>query len=354
MLRDIASLIQTPDDEIHVVIPDHGPLENEFLALGSVVVDPLYPDELPYWREVKRLTRRLKLLDRIRPDIVYCNTIHAAKWLAYARVRRIPAIMHVHELAGGFAELGFAERMIVRNLSNRIIAVSDAVRTYLVAKQGISPEKISVVRAGVRVERFGRNSTSEDLRQTLGLRRNFVIGTVGRIASVKGSDLLIELALRVRNMMTAGEGVKFLVVCTTDDRTASSAFFRRLSESGLKNDFVIVEDVPDVVPYYGVMDLFLSTSREDPFPLVVLEAMASRLPVVAFNVGGIPEAVDRKSGVLIPPFDLQYMTETVVDLMRDPGRRSLLGANGRTRVEREFDLRQNAGNIRRIIETLVR
>ena len=353
LLRDIASLILEPGDEFHFVIPDHGSLEPDFLTLGSVVVDPLYPDELPYWREARRLIGRIQLLNRIRPDVLYCNTIHSAKWLVYARLGRIPTITHIHELAGGFAELSFPEHLLVRKLSRRIIAVSDAVRSYLVGEQRFDPENITVVRAGIRVDRFTESPAGE-LKTSLGLGRSLVIGTVGRITHVKGSDLFLDLAMKIRTMFTPEQGLKFLVICSAEDREAYSRFREGLETSGLVKDVVILENIPDVARYYSLMDVYVSTAREDPFPLVILEAMASRVPVIAFSTGGIPEALEKSSGELVAPFDIPAMAESVVRLLKDSARRSEIGANGRTRVERHFDLRQNAREIRRIIDSVVR
>jgi glycosyltransferase involved in cell wall biosynthesis len=85
------------------------------------------------------------------------------------------------------------------------------------------------------------------------------------------------------------------------------------------------------------LDVLTVTSREDAFPLVVLEAMALRVPVVAFDVGGVREELG-PTGVLIPASDVEAMADAVVDLLEDQPHRQRLAEAAAVRVEQTFDI----------------
>lgn len=290
----------------------------------------------------------------LKPDLLYCNTIHAAKWLFYARLLDIPALSHVHELSMGFDAVGISERFNLRHFSDRFIAVSKSVKEFLVSQQRIPSEKIQVIHAGIRVEQFRKNHNADQLRSELGLDGAIVVGTVGRITHMKGSDLFLELAARLRSTGRPEARIKYLVVGTTEDRAFYSRFQSMIEQHGLRSDIVFLEQITDVAQYYGVMDIFVSTSREDPFPLVVLEAMASGKPVVAFGTGGIPEAVTPECGVLIDKLDVVAMVASIDRLIGDPGGRASMGKAGRTRVEEFFDISKNIRAIKSIVDVTVR
>jgi len=348
LLLEIATLLAKQGYACSFVLGDFGPLEAEFRKIGPTSVEPLYPSELKYWREIKRIRSRIAFLKSVKPDLFYCNTIHPAKWLLYARMLGIPTVTHVHELGMGFATLTGVEHWLVRKYSGRFIAVSDAVKNYLVAEQGIDAERISVVRAGIRVDEFS-STHSDEAKKSLDIDGSIVIGTVGRITPMKGSDLFLELAARVK-AQNIGAAVKFLVVATTDDKEFYNNFRKEINTKMLHDDIVIVENATDVKKYYAAMDIYVSTAREDPFPLVVLEAMASGLPVAAFGVGGIPEMVSPETGILVDALNVGPLADSITELIRSPERRSALGTAARKRMQDQFDLSRNVARITEVIE----
>ncbi|GEM_PF-5934581 len=353
LVHDIASRLDKQEFHVEFIIGEDGPLIEKFRQLGPTHIDPIYPDEVKYWRELKRIRKRFQLLRRIRPDLMFCNTIHPAKWLAYARVLRIPTITHVLELARGFDTLGIVEHQLVRRCSNRIIAASDAVKQYLVEYQGIDAQTIRVVHAGIDLQRFDGTPNSAELRKQLGLTDAVVIGTVGRITYVKGSDLFLRLANRLKTIAPPSLNLKFLVVATTADKEFVKKFNDLLKGHQLSSDVVVVENVPETAGYFSVMDIYVSTAREDPFPVVVLEAMAARKPVAGFAVGGIPEAVTPECGVLVHGDDVAALAKEVSSLIIDVDRRTKLGDAGRKRVEEKFTLNRYASDVERIIGDMI-
>jgi len=223
------------------------------------------------------------------------------------------------------------------------------VKNYLTSFRGIPFSKVSVVRAGIDTSAFGKSSPSGDLRPNKGAEYYMTVGTVGRITSIKGTDLFLQLAASL--VQKTEIPLKFLIVASTADREYYRIFQTLVDELRLRNHIILVEDVEDVVPYYSLMDIFVSTAREDPFPLVILEAMASHLPVVAFSVGGIPEAVTAESALLVDDLNVASMVAGILRLIKDPDQRKAMGKAGRRHVEREFDISKNIEKIQNIINS---
>lgn len=351
LLLEIAKRLDSARYQPLFLLPEEGPLTDQFRSAGETFIAPLYPEGVKYWREVKQCTRRIAFLRSVRPDLVYCNTIHSAKWLPYAWLLRIPAVTHVHELSMGFAVLGPLEYFFIARYSARLIAVSGAVETYLAADRGIKSSRIDTVRAGIDPHSFGTGDRQDYLRSNLGTRGHFVVGTVGRITAMKGSDLFLRVAALVRRQTAAP--VKFLVVASVADREFYRAFQNLIDELHLREHILLVEEARHVAPYYALMDVYVSTAREDPFPLVILEAMASRIPVVAFSAGGIPEAVTSECAILVDDQNIEVMSAEILALMNNPSRRNGMGTAGRRRVETEFDISVYTGKIQRVIDSVL-
>jgi glycosyltransferase involved in cell wall biosynthesis len=96
-------------------------------------------------------------------------------------------------------------------------------------------------------------------------------------------------------------------------------------------------DVPELMRAF---DLFVLTSHSEGCPNVILEAMASGLPVVSTNVGGVPELVNADTGMLVPPRDDTTLAEAILRLLDDPVRRQRMGEAGRRRAVEQFSLAQ--------------
>ncbi len=251
----------------------------------------------------------------------------------------------------GFEGLSSVEHMMVKRLSNTYIAVSEAVEHYLVEGQGFSQEQIHTIRAGINLEKFPLEGGGDALRHSLGIDDCAVIGTAGRITHMKGSDLFLELAALLKISVSAGKKLKFLVLGTTEDHEFYKNYLGMLGRLGLAGDVVFLENIQSVGDYFGAMDIYVSTAREDPFPLVVMEAMACKKPVVAFAVGGIPEIITKECGILIDSLDVRRMSDAVLKLIYDGDQRLARGRAARTRVEQEFNLSKNIKAIERVIDS---
>ncbi len=163
----------------------------------------------------------------------------------------------------------------------------------------------------------------------LGTERALILVVANRLRTNpwKGYDWVREVAGR----LGADESLAVDIVCVGDEGPAEPAGNARVVFAGQ------IEDARRMADYYRAADVYLHPSRADTFPLAVLEAMSSGLPVVATSVGGIPEQVEQgESGFLVRPGDVEAMAARVSEMVRDPSRARTMGARGRAIVERNF------------------
>jgi glycosyltransferase involved in cell wall biosynthesis len=167
-----------------------------------------------------------------------------------------------------------------------------------------------------------------------------VVGTVGVISTRKGSDLFVEAARLVGERES---GVEFRMVGAPTDALEvdwASDVLDHARSLGIAH-----EPRADVDARLAEWDVFVLPSRRDPFPISMLEAMGSGLPVVGTAVDGIREQITPEIGILTPPEDPRALADAIVALHRDPGRRSELGEAARRRALTHFSLERQAAGL---------
>jgi glycosyltransferase involved in cell wall biosynthesis len=111
-------------------------------------------------------------------------------------------------------------------------------------------------------------------------------------------------------------------------------------------------EVQSHLPYFSQLDIFILPSREDPFPLVALDAACLRLPIVCFDKsGGVTELVQEDSGFVVPYLDVERMANAIIRLAEDSSLREQMGNSGRDRVCRRHDIAIGGNRISGIIKS---
>lgn len=198
--------------------------------------------------------------------------------------------------------------------------------------------RLRIVHCGVTPERYGRDpSRPADAPPS--------IVFVGRLDSVKGGRLLLEAfgTLRDRHpdavLRIVGDG---------PDRPAMEARARELN-LGARASFLGYRTQTEVAEVLSGADMLVLPSFAEGVPVVLMEAMASGLPVVSTRIAGIPELVeDGRTGFLVPAGDLDSLTARIDTLLSDPARAREMGAAGRAVVEAEFNLTREVDWLARI------
>lgn len=328
-----------------VILANGGPLEPEYRKHAEVHVwnQEAYPAPWNPRRIVNRVLRRLGRLDDVllprhqasivrrlaarRVGAVFGNTTQTGDILAKLKAALgVPVVARIPELEAYLRRNdahGSARRVLA--VSDHLVAVSQAVKDNLVQRHGIEPGRISVVHGGCAAARLPHGAGG--LRARLGLPQDaFLVGGCGTMDWRKGVDLFIQVAHRAARS-PGFEGVFFCWIGSPVSWETGVELRYEVELHGLGKRLFLLGEVDDAAPCLADLDLFLLTSREDPFPRVMLEAARQGVPVVCFEgSGGADEFVDGSIGVTVPMLDVAAMADAVKDLRDAPARRAAIGA----------------------------
>lgn len=220
---------------------------------------------------------------------------------------------------------------------DRLVAVSDAIVAKLVA-EGRDTAPISRVYNGVDLERFDEASGGVAVRRELGIPDDApVVAVVGRLEPEKGHPTLIEAwpiihhHLPSAHLLVVGEG-------SERDRLEGLAHAHLRGGSCCASVHFLGrrEDVPQIL---GAANVVAMPSYREAQGLAILEALAANRPVVASNVGGIPEMIhDGENGLLVPSHDPTALAAAITRLLKDPSLAARLAAAGHDLVHERFCL----------------
>lgn len=286
-----------------------------------------------------------RLVEHIRrtgPDVLHLHLTYATIWglLAAKRCGR-PAVATLH---GGpvpvssWSREGLRQRWmanLLRRRAVRVLAVSEAVREAWRRHGRLSSEALEVLPNGVPLPAAcPSRAASGAERRALGLPDGDpLIVTVATLRGGKGVDTLLAASSRV---LAARPGMRLAVVGEGPLRSELEEQAARLGLEDSVSWLGLRHDVPALL---AAADVFVLASDHDALPTALLEAMATRTPVVASRVGGIPEIVrDGTTGLLVPPRDPGALAAALSRLAGDPSERQRLGAAGYQRVREGFSL----------------
>jgi glycosyltransferase involved in cell wall biosynthesis len=223
-------------------------------------------------------------------------------------------------------------RLSARGL-DRIVAISDAVATYLRDEAALPDQKVVRIHYGIDPTPYQPDVLPPSRRPEGDPLRRPTIGVVARLAPQKGHRVLFDALPAIK---AAVPDVHARLVGHEELSTTAELMAQAL-QTGVA-EYVDFEgfrsDIPQVM---ADLDVFVLPSLWEGFGLVLLEAMAAGRPVVASAVGPIPEiVVDGVTGLLVPPGDSAALAEAITRLLRDPDLAAAYGRAGRARVEREL------------------
>ena len=293
-----------------------------------------------------------RVLCRIKPDIVHTHLLHADLYGGFgARLAGIHAVIssrhnddrfRYHSLWRGISPL-------LWRMTRGGIAISDAIKRFAVHTEGAPPHKISVVRYGLEADPLSESelqTARQNIRAELAVASDArLLGMVCRLVEQKGVAYALDAFQRIycrfpdAHLVVAGDG-------------AMAAELRRLGEDlGIADRVHWLGWRDDAARLMAGFDMLLAPSLWEGFGLTLLEAMSRRVPVVATQVGAIPEVVsDGESGILIPPHDAESLATATVRLLDDPPLRQRMGLSGAARVQACFSVRQMVADTRAVYE----
>lgn len=310
---------ERPEVDVEIVLWRGGALVPAYEAVAAVTV--LHPPpgrrSLPETVEVgldevgahgvsraittARVRARLRSVEE--PDLVFLNGAGSGILLPHLRTTA-PVLAHLHELARGLDLClpGDLRRRFF-DRADRFVAVSQRVADNLVENEGLAPERVTVIH--VCLPERGVVPLPAPVPPGPPL-----VASIGAGSWRKGVDLFLLVAAGVRRRV--GDQVRFAWVGPLDDEASVLADRRGL---GLDGILLLPGEVEDPANWYAAMAVFCLTAREDPFPLVAIEAGAAGVPVVTFDSGGVTELLADGRGSVVAYGDVEAMADRVAAIL---------------------------------------
>ena len=328
-------LLQAAGYELFAAVPPVGRLA-EALATAEVTV---LPSESSAGMSLSRRREALaRQIGNARPSLVHANS------LAMTRLAGpVTAAMNIRSI-GHLRDIVRLSRAAVRdaNAHQRLLAVSQATRDWHV-QQGLDPQRVHILYNGVDVRRFQPRPASGWLHRELGLSRDAVlIGCIGQIGMRKGQDILLAAA---GPLLSDCPGTHVILCGVRHSSKAEAiAFEHALSRSGsalpLAGRVHRIGQREDIHLLLNELTLLVHPARQEPLGRVLLEALASGLPVIATDVGGTREILGvgpaQSAGRLVPSADVEALRAAIGELLQDSALCQTLALHGRQRAQARF------------------
>ena len=283
------------------------------------------------------------LAERTGAEVVHSHSFKTDVYVYFALRRAVVPIVatcHTWYDTDLMVKLyGRIDRFVLRGFG-RVVAVSQEVKLRLL-KAGVDPDKVHIVCNGIDPRPFEQAQPS--LRNAGDTRP--IVGLVGRLAWEKGVDVFLEAAARALSVFPEA---RFVVVGDGPDRAVLEQSLDRLKLRDRLEFLGRRDDMPSV---YASFDIMVSASRQEGLPMAILEGMASGVPWVATTVGEVPTVVqDGRTGILVPPDDPAQLADAILELLRDPERRSAMAAEGRQLLHERYSAIRMAADYLQIYE----
>ena len=285
-------------------------------------------------RDLGALFSLWRLMVREKPDIIHTHTSKAGLLgRVAARLAGVPAVVHTphgHVFYGHFGPLASKIYLLVERvmalITDRLIALTQGEKNDYIALSACDPKKIVTIHSGVPVDNYLHATVDvRRKKKSLGLKpEGLVVGTVGWLLPIKGPIYLLRAMAEVWKSYPQAS----LVYVGKGD--LEKELRQEASRMGVPEKVWFLgwrDDIPEIM---RILDIFALPSLNEGMGRVLVEAMAAGRPIVASNVGGIPDLVCQgKNGLLVPPADPKALARELLFLIANPDKRREMGDTGR-------------------------
>jgi glycosyltransferase involved in cell wall biosynthesis len=296
-----------------------------------------------------RLISRMAQLFRAE-KIQLLHTHHLGQLLYGGLAGRLAGARVVHTEHEYYTLKLFRHRRLLRILSgltDAVTAVAEPVTEFLRTEVGIPGKKLSTIPNGVDVAQF---ATAKPIDRTVfGWQdADVVIGCLARLEPEKGHTILLEAFSRVHSQYPRA---KLLLIGDGAERSRLEQFAQQLD---LRTSVVFTGIRRDVPELLAMCDMAVLASVHEGLPIAILEAMAARKPVVATQVGSLPQMVlDGKTGFLVQPRDPYGLAEALKILIADEPGRQCFGVQGYDLVRTRYSFDRTADQYKALYDSVL-
>lgn len=323
--------------DVGVVLPRDSALKPFIEEVGYSVIEMEHGRDKSL--DLKAIGELKKIIKREKPDIVHTHSSFSGKLAAY--LCRVPCRFYTRHSAfepskklttfPGKQINGF----INNTLATDIVAVAQAAAQNM-TDTGVDEKKITVIINGSEETRRLTPEEKAETRRSLGISDTaFVCGISARLESYKGHSYLLDTAKEVLDVYP---NTVFLIV---GDGSCRESLEKKSNELGISDKVIFTGFVPDVAPYYNIMNLNLNCSwGTETSCLALSEGMSISLPAIATTYGGNPYMVtEGVNGLLVPERDSHAMALGIIRLIGDPEYLRTLSEGARRMFEEKFTAR---------------
>jgi glycosyltransferase involved in cell wall biosynthesis len=235
---------------------------------------------------------------------------------------------------------------------DKVIAISEAVKSHLVNDFGVDDDKVRLIYNGIDLSKFSDNFSEmekKEYKKRLGLNGSRVVGIISRLSDVKGHKYLFEAAAKLSKKY---DDVKILVV---GDGPMKGELINQVNKLGIEDKVVFRNSTPQVARHLAIMDIFVMPTLQEGLGLSIIEAMAMSRPVIAFDVAGVKTLIkDNLTGLLVPLRDTTALKDAIERLFKDRELARRLAENGKKLILENFTVESMVKDVEELYKELLK
>jgi glycosyltransferase involved in cell wall biosynthesis len=279
--------------------------------------------------------------ERIDTIIVNLSSDLKAAGIA-AKIARAHKILYARGIAKPIRN-SILNRWLFKHILTGVIANSEETKRSILKNNPalISPLKIEIIYLGIDLKNF-----SKPIAAPVYVRQadEIILGAAGRLEGVKNHKFLVGVAKKLKE-----RGVPFKLLIAGEG-SLKNELMDYVKSLGVENEVAVLGFIDDIASFMTAIDVFVLSSFSEGFGYVLIEAMAFKKPVIAFDHSSSPEIViDQQTGFLIAKNDAEAFVEKILLLLNDRKLCEQFGANGLKRVEEKFTIEMTSNELEKII-----
>ena len=280
-------------------------------------------------------------------DIIHAHT--RVSQVAASLASMITGVPYVTTCHGYFKKRA---RGLLDTWGLKVIAISDAVGKHLKDDLGIDESRITLIYSGVDEARFTPCLSRDEIdmvKKGAGLKEGPVVGTIGRLSSIKGQKFLI---MAMKDIIADRPAAQALIVGNGPEEASLKTLAGSL---GVGGSVKFIESCADTYKYLSIMDLFIFPSIKEGLGIALLEALASGRACIASRTGGIEDIItDGVNGLLVDVGDSSGIAGAAIRLLKDDALRRKLSEEARALVRSKFTLSSMADKVSKLYKETVK
>ncbi|MGY5450632.1 glycosyltransferase family 4 protein [Agarivorans sp. MS3-6] len=274
----------------------------------------------------------VRLIRKHQINLIHCHCDRSMIWAGIAaKICRLPTVLTFHRSILSYYQKNRVNRLLMR-LTNRFVAVSEQRRRLLIDNLGLTEQRCIANHGGIdtQAEVVGKTEAREQLKLP---NQQVVLFSAGHLGRIKGHQDTIKAFKQISDQYDCQ-----LYIAGSGSNKETKVLKRYRDKLHLQDQVHFLGQISNASLWMDAADIFVQPSREEAFGLVFIEAGLHHTPVVATNVGGIPDIIiSGETGYLVPVASPDALVEALRSLIESSQLREQFGAAAEQRIKSNFD-----------------